>query len=196
MSEEAKPVPEEEKHDVDYTDPEQEAQTKTGGLKDVAVVKGTEGEVCLFKARAKLFRYRDDQWKERGIGNAKLLRHDADKKIRFVMRQEKTLKPVGNFLIQEKPSCDPKPMPGADGKAFMWVCNDFSDGEAALDKLAVRFRDKETAESFLSKFNAAQVFNQDAKEGKEVIMADTVEDVEEVAEDDIDTNKTADADGE
>ena len=27
-------------------------------------------------------------------------------------------------------------------------------------------------------------------------MADTVEDVEEVAEDDIDTNKTADADGE
>ena len=27
-------------------------------------------------------------------------------------------------------------------------------------------------------------------------MADTIEDVEEVAEDDIDTNKTADADGE
>jgi hypothetical protein len=35
----------------------------------------------------------------------------------------------------------------------------------------------------------------DAKAGKEVIMADTVEDIEEVAEDDIDTNKTADAEG-
>ena len=156
MSEEAKSVPEEGKHDIDYADPEQESQTKKSGLKDVAVVKGTEGEVCLFKARAKLFRFRDEQWKERGIGNAKLLRNDADKKIRFVMRQEKTLKPVGNFLIQEKPSCDPKPMPNSDGKAFMWVCNDFSDGpEASLDKLAVRFRDKETAEGFLGKFLAA-----------------------------------------
>ena len=34
------------------------------------------------------------------------------------------------------------------------------------------------------------------KEGKtELIWADTIEDIEEVAEDDIDTNKTADADG-
>lgn len=45
---------------------------------------------------------------------------------------------------------------------------------------------------------AAQVFNADAKAGKadgELVFADTVEDVEEVLEDDIDTNKTADADG-
>ena len=48
-------------------------------------------------------------------------------------------------------------------------------------------------------FEAAQKFNVDAKAGKsdeELVFADTIEDVEEVAEDDIDTNKTADADGE
>ncbi len=50
------------------------------------------------KHRVKLFRWRDEQWKERGIGNAKLMRDRAEKRVRFVMRQEKTLKPVANFI--------------------------------------------------------------------------------------------------
>ena len=50
------------------------------------------------KIRTKLFRWRDEQWKERGIGNAKLMRNREDKSIQFVMRQEKTLKPVANFV--------------------------------------------------------------------------------------------------
>ena len=62
--------------------------------------------------------------------------------------------------------------------------------------MCARFRNPEEAADFKAKIEAAQVFNADAKAGKEVVMADTVEDVEEVQEDDIDTNKTADADGE
>ena len=50
------------------------------------------------KIRTKLFRWRDEQWKERGIGNAKLMRNREEKQIQFVMRQEKTLKPVANFI--------------------------------------------------------------------------------------------------
>ena len=50
------------------------------------------------KIRAKLFRWRDEQWKERGIGNAKLMRDREQKQVRFIMRQEKTLKPVANFI--------------------------------------------------------------------------------------------------
>lgn len=50
------------------------------------------------KIRTKLFRWRDEQWKERGIGNAKLMRNREEKSIQFVMRQEKTLKPVANFV--------------------------------------------------------------------------------------------------
>ena len=61
-------------------------------------VTGEESEECIFKMRAKLYRLRDEQWKERGTGNAKLMRHKETKKVRFIMRQEKTLKPVANFI--------------------------------------------------------------------------------------------------
>ena len=77
---------EEQKHDIDYADPEEDQKTKVSGLKDVAVVSGTEGETCIYKQRVKLFRFRDNQWKERGVGNAKLLRNNDKKQIRFVMR--------------------------------------------------------------------------------------------------------------
>ena len=77
---------EEQKHDIDYADPEEDQKTKVDGLKDVAVVSGTEGETCIFKQRVKLFRFRDNQWKERGVGNGKLLRNKEKKQIRFVMR--------------------------------------------------------------------------------------------------------------
>ena len=188
----------EEKHDVDYADPEEESKAAVSGLKDVKVTTGTEDEVCIFKERAKLFRFRDNQWKERGIGNAKLMRNDTTKRVRFVMRQEKTLKPCGNFLVTEPPSCVLAPM-GGNGKQFMWPCVDFSDSESPpegiLEKLAVRFNTVEQANSFKEKFEAAQQFNMDAKADKELTWADAVEDVDEVAEDDIDTNKPADADG-
>ena len=67
-------------------------------MPEVKKVTGEEQEECIFKMRAKLYRLRDDQWKERGTGNAKLMRHKETKKIRFIMRQEKTLKPVANFI--------------------------------------------------------------------------------------------------
>ena len=50
--------------------------------------------------RVKLYRWRNDQWKERGIGNCKLMRDRKERKISFKMRQEKTWKPVGNFLCK------------------------------------------------------------------------------------------------
>ena len=55
------------------------------------------------KHRVKLFRWRDEQWKERGIGNAKIMRDREEKRCRFVMRQEKTLKPVANFIGKSHP---------------------------------------------------------------------------------------------
>ena len=145
----------EKKHDIDYGDPEEDQKVKVSGLSDVKVMTGTEGEVCIYKQKVKLFRFRDNQWKERGIGNAKLLRNNETKKIRFVMRQEKTLKPVANFVITELPSCELKPMANSD-KAYMWACKDFSDEpEGVLDKLALRFQSAEFAAAFKTAFEAA-----------------------------------------
>ena len=115
-------------HDIDYGDPDEAEKIKASGLKDVAKVSGTENEVCIYKNRIKLFRFADNQWKERGVGNAKFLRNDKDLKIRFAMRQEKTLKPVANFHITEAPSCV-LTMMNNNEKAYMWACHDFSDND-------------------------------------------------------------------
>ncbi len=61
-------------------------------------VTGEEDEECILKLRAKFYRFRDDMFKERGTGNIKMMRHKENKKIRVIMRQEKTLKVVANFI--------------------------------------------------------------------------------------------------
>jgi len=82
-------------------------------------------------------------------------------------------------------------MPNAE-KAFVWFVQDFAEGEAQMEKFAIRLRSAEDAESFKSKFEASQLFNSKAKNGDEdLTWAETVEDVEEHV-DDIETNRTAD----
>jgi len=85
-------------------------------------------------------------------------------------------------------------------KAYMWTCVDFSEGgEGKMENLACRFQNVEAAKDFHKQFEASQKFNIDAKAGKtkeELVFAETVDDEEEKADDDIDTNKTADAEGE
>ena len=78
-------------------------------------------------------------------------------------------------------------------KAFTWLATDFSDGESSTEKFALRFRTTDEAALFKTKFEAAQAFNLLVKEGKddELVWDEAIEDIDEVAEDDIDTNKTA-----
>lgn len=54
------------------------------------------------RRKCKLYRYdhSNNEWKERGVGQARLLRHKANKKIRLLMRQEKTLKIRANHIGQ------------------------------------------------------------------------------------------------
>ena len=70
------------------------------------------------------------------------MRKDEQKRVRFVMRQEKTLKPCANFPVTEKPSCELAAM-GNNEKQYCWSCHDFSDpelgAEGGLEKLAIRF---------------------------------------------------------
>jgi len=56
---------------------------------------GEENEDILFKSRSKLYRWRESEWKERGTGILKLLRDKTTKKIRILMRQDKTKKNRG-----------------------------------------------------------------------------------------------------
>jgi hypothetical protein len=50
--------------------------------------------------KCKLYRYDQvsKEWKERGIGQAKFLKHKESKQTRFLMRQDKTLKIRANHI--------------------------------------------------------------------------------------------------
>ena len=52
--------------------------------------------------RAKLFRFdsSSSEWKERGTGDVRLLQHKETKKVRLVMRRDKTLKVCANHMSE------------------------------------------------------------------------------------------------
>ena len=79
----------------------------------------------------------------------KLLRNKTTHKIRLLMRQDKTLKIVANFisillsyLVQESPVCELKEHLGSD-KAFFLIANDFSEETSVLDKFVFKFGNTE-----------------------------------------------------
>jgi Ran-binding protein 1 len=64
----------------------------------VEVKTNEEQEEQVFKMRAKLFKYvaESKEWKERGVGDVRLLKHRDTGKVRLVMRRDKTLKVCAN----------------------------------------------------------------------------------------------------
>lgn len=52
----------------------------------------------LIASRAKLFRWakESNEWKERGTGDVKFLKHKSTQKTRIVMRRDQTLKVCAN----------------------------------------------------------------------------------------------------
>ena len=67
----------------------------------VEVKTGEEDDEVLFSHRANLYRWNDAQWKERGLGDMKILKSKNDK-ARIVMRREQVLKICANHFIQGK----------------------------------------------------------------------------------------------
>ncbi|KAG6409543.1 hypothetical protein SASPL_127583 [Salvia splendens] len=122
-------------------------------LQEVAVTTGEENEdvlLDLFRMKAKLYRFDKEanQWKERGVGMVKLLKHKETSKIRLVMRQNKTLKICANHLVQ--PTMTVQEHQGND-KSCVWHAADFSDGELKQETFCIRFASVENCKSFKDK---------------------------------------------
>ncbi|WAR04000.1 RANG-like protein [Mya arenaria] len=82
------------------------------------------------------------EWKERGTGTVKLLRHKSSNLVRVLMRRDKTHK---------------------FEKAWVWTTNsDFSDGEPRPELLAIRFANAEIAQKWKAKFEEAQEIMKEA----------------------------------
>lgn len=110
--------------------------------------------------RAKLFRFDREtkEWKERGTGDVRLLKHKENGKTRLVMRRDKTLKVCANhysmlssFLFSfwgafssaddylVVPEMKLSPNVGSD-RSWVWNATaDVSEGEPEAQTLAIRF---------------------------------------------------------
>ncbi|KAJ0987645.1 hypothetical protein J5N97_006001 [Dioscorea zingiberensis] len=117
-------------------------------LEEVAVTTGEEEEDVLLDLKAKLYRFDKDgnQWKERGTGSVKLLKHKETGKVRLVMRQAKTLKICANHLVI--PSIKMQEHAGND-KSCVWHATDFSDGELKDEMFCIRFGSVENCKKFM-----------------------------------------------
>ncbi|XP_013108184.2 E3 SUMO-protein ligase RanBP2 isoform X1 [Stomoxys calcitrans] len=110
----------------------------------IEVKTGEEDEDLLYIHRAKLYRFTEGEWKERGLGNVKILRHKLNKKLRVVMRREQVLKICLNHVLNDDVDYKRK-----DEKSWLFVVNDFSEGAVELEQFSLRFKTKEIAEAFM-----------------------------------------------
>ncbi|CAD7924137.1 unnamed protein product [Amoebophrya sp. A120] len=115
-----------------------------------------ENEVEIYKHRAKLFRFREGEWKERALGEAQLLRSVAEtddggheSRVRFILRQDKTGKIQANFYLPKEGTdyCNLSYNQGSE-KTWCFTAYDCSDDDPAAVKLALKFRDNEVAGNF------------------------------------------------
>lgn len=109
----------------------------------IDVKTGEEDEEVLYTHRAKLYRFVDNEWKERGLGDIKILRHYESRKLRVVMRREQVLKLCLNHFLT--PEIDYRKK---DDKSFHFAVNDFSEEKLEALNLCVRFKTAEIATEF------------------------------------------------
>eukprot|EP01156_Anaeramoeba_ignava_P009729 Anaeramoba_ignava/a4519_178.p1 GENE.a4519_178~~a4519_178.p1 ORF type:complete len:178 (-),score=72.14 a4519_178:103-636(-) len=119
-----------------------------------------EKESEVFKARAKMFRFEktENKWKERGVGDIRLLKHADTKISRVLMRRDKTLKVCANHY----PSGHMKLEASMGGeKTWVYQAKDYSDGVSKDEVLAIRFTTAEIAQDFKKQFEVCAKENEE-----------------------------------
>ncbi|KAI3678521.1 hypothetical protein L6452_37817 [Arctium lappa] len=152
-------------------------------LEEVAVTTGEENEDAILDLKAKLYRFDKDgkQWKERGAGSVKLLKHKETGKVRLVMRQSKTLKICANHLVI--PTTSVQEHSGND-KSCVWHAADFSDGELKDELFCIRFGSIENCKKFKETVQEVAESQQESKEEDEKEASSTAGLLEKLSVDD------------
>ena len=131
-------------------------------MEEVEVKSGEEDEEVVHGVRAKLFIFGETMldagtgnktWRERGIGDIKILRHREHSRLRVLMRQEKTMKIICNCALDPRIVLEPNV--GSD-RSWVFSAFDFSEGELVETIFAVRFTDSDVAQEFKKKFEESQ----------------------------------------
>ncbi|ELT98927.1 hypothetical protein CAPTEDRAFT_229185 [Capitella teleta] len=116
---------------------------------------GEEGETVLFSQRSRLYRFdgASSQWKERGVGEIKILKNEELGRFRLLMRREQVLKVACNHYITEEMSLQPM---ATSETAWCWFAVDYAEGEAKNEQLAVKLKTKDLAQQFKDVFTQCQ----------------------------------------
>ncbi|RDX83218.1 Ran-binding protein 1-like b, partial [Mucuna pruriens] len=155
-------------------------------LEEVAVTTGEEDEDpildlygtthtllflnCLLcselRLKAKLYRFdkEGNQWKERGGGNVKLLKHKVTGKVRLVMRQSKTLKICANHLVHRSLTVQEH---SGNEKSCVWHASDFADGELKDELFCIRFPSVENCKTFMTTMQEVAESQGEGEENKD-----------------------------
>ncbi|MFS7902798.1 putative Ran binding domain, PH-like domain superfamily [Helianthus anomalus] len=139
-------------------------------LEEVAVSTGEEDEDAILDLKAKLYRFDKDgnQWKERGAGSVRFLKHKKTEKVRLVMRQSKTLKICANHLVI--PTMSVQEHAGND-KSCVWHAADFADGELKDELFCIRFASVENCKKFMETFQEVAESQKGKEENKDATNA-------------------------
>lgn len=131
-------------------------------LQEVEVKSGEEDEEVIYSQRSKLFIFGETlldkgtgkkTWRERGIGEARILRHVEHQRLRLLMRQEKTMRVIANHAIDPRIKLEANA--GSD-RSWVWSAFDFAEGDLVETVFALRFADTEIANEFKDKFESSQ----------------------------------------
>ncbi|BHF61752.1 Protein CBR-NPP-9 [Sparganum proliferum] len=137
---------------------------------------GEEDEVCLFLRRCRLYRMVDKVWKERGIGEMKVLvkpkapapaQHTntrtelpADVDLgeidyaRLLMRRDQVLKICANHTITaEVPKFNPL---SSAANGLCWVTEDYSEGTGEIMTLGIKFKTEQDVNAFKAAIERAR----------------------------------------
>ena len=118
-------------------------------------VTGEEHEEELAKFKSKTDRFRDKQWKERGKGELRLLKHKVSGMVRLLARADTTHKCILNHYALQTEYLGKLEQLKTSNNSWTWAAQDNSDENNQLEKFCVRFINKEEYDRFGVLFNEA-----------------------------------------
>ncbi|XP_065211269.1 ranBP2-like and GRIP domain-containing protein 4 isoform X2 [Planococcus citri] len=119
----------------------------------IDVKTGEEGQEVLYEERCKLYRYTGEEWKERGVGNMKILRDPVSGYVRLLMRREQVHKVCCNHRLLKEHELKKH---STSDKAWTWCAQDYSENELKNETFCVKFKHTEQANAFRDAFNRAK----------------------------------------
>lgn len=117
---------------------------------------GEEYEEEMFAERATLFHFIKGEWKNFGVGDAKLLRHKETGDVRFIHRQEKTFKMLANHYVKQQALyCIPNANPSSQ-RSWAWTALDCAGCMPQVHQIGLKLASPEIALEFQRLFDDAK----------------------------------------